>query len=330
MSDSSVRDVDQLCRPSGIELIAVGVHGDAPDCDAALLGTTIADAASAEVMLVAVHPDLPAMVQRMIGPTETKALAAIRDVRGFIAPDARTIVESDRSVAHALARVVSREQVDLLVVGSSRAVPDGRVRIGRRTRQLLGTVPCALAVAPRGLCSRGKLELRVIGVGYDGTPEAAEALWQAGSLARAAGARLRVRAVVDDRLPYLGVMPADAAELQAIWDDVVRPDVESLRIDAERASLATHAEVAVEVGAGTPIAELLELSQRVDLLAIGSRHWGSPASVLLGGTGEELLHSASCSVVVTPRPPRWSKAVRPDHRAKASTRADRALRRPLV
>jgi nucleotide-binding universal stress UspA family protein len=318
MRASSATDVGPLRRPGGIELIAVGVAGGAADRDAALLATTIASATGGEVMVVAVRPDLPRVVQQRIGATETGALAAADDIRGSMAAGARTVIESDRSAAHAFARVVTREQVDLLVVGSSRRAPNGLVQIGRRTRQLLGAVPCSLAVAPRGLCSRGKLELRAIGVGYDGTPEAAEALWQAGALARAAGARLRVRAVVDDRLPYMGVMPADGPELQAIWDDVVQPDVESLRADAERASLATGAEVTVEAGAASPIGELLALSQEVDLLAIGSRHWGSPASVLLGGTGEELMHRASCSVVVTPRPPRWSKAAGPDQ-PRAST-----------
>ncbi len=318
MSASPARDVDQLRRRSGLELIAVGVDGGAADCDAALLASTIADAAGAEVILVTVHPDLPRAVERRLGSTRAKALAAVQAVRGSMAPDARTVVESGRSVAHALARVVAREQVDLLVVGSSRRAPERRVQIGRRTGQLLGAAPCTLAVAPRGL-SQSKLELSVIGVGYDGKPEAAEALWQAGSLARAAEARLRVRAVVDDRLPYMGVAPADGAELQEIWDDVVQPDVESLRADAERASLATGADVGVEAGPGSPIRELLALSQEVDLLAIGSRHWGSPASVLLGGTGEELMHWASCSVMVSPRPPRRSKTVRSDHQAEAST-----------
>jgi nucleotide-binding universal stress UspA family protein len=319
MNASSARDVDQLRRSGDIELIAVGVDGGAADCDAALLATMLADAAGAEVMLVAVDPEWPPAVQRRVGATGTKALAAVQHVRRSIAPGARTVIESDRSVAHALARVVAREQVDLLVLGSSSGAPEGQVRIGRRARQLLGTAPCTLAIVPRGLSSRGKLELRVIGVGYDCTPEAADALWQAGSLARAAGARLRVRAVVDDRLPYMGVMPGHGPELQAIWDEVVHPDVESLRADAERAALATGADATVEVGPGSPIRELVALSREVDLLAIGSRHWGSPASVLLGGTGEELMHWASCSVMVSPRPPRRSKAVRSGHRDEAST-----------
>ena len=273
MSASPARDVDQLRRRSGLELIAVGVDGGAADCDAGLLASTIADAAGAEVILVTVHPDLPRAVERRLGSTSAKALAAVQAVRGSVAPDARTVVESGRSVAHALARVVAREQVDLLVVGSGRGAPERRVQIGRRTRQLLGAAPCTLAVAPRGL-SQSKLELSVIGVGYDGKPEAAEALWQAGSLARAADARLRVRAVVDDRLPYMGVAPADGAELQEIWDDVVQPDVEPLRADAERASLATGADVGVEAGrlsdqgAAGPLARGRPVGDRVPALGV--------------------------------------------------------------
>jgi nucleotide-binding universal stress UspA family protein len=302
-SASSATNASHLRQSGAIESIAVGVAGGTADGDAALLSTTLASATGAELTLVVVHPDSPEAVQRRIGATETSALAAAEEIRGSVAPDARTVIESDRSVAHAFARFVTREHVDLLVLGSSRHAPDGLVRIDRRTRQLLGSVPCALAVAPRGLRSRG-LSLRTIGVGYDGTPEAAEALWQAGGLARAAGARLRVRAVVDDRLPYTGVMPADGPELQSIWDDVVGPDVQSLRADAERAALASGAEAVVEAEAASPIDELCALSRDVDLLAIGSRHWGSPASVHLGGTGENLMHGASCSVMVTPRPPR--------------------------
>ena len=91
MTASSASDIDQLRRPS-IELIAVGVDGGAADCDAALLATTLADAAGAEVMLVVVHPDLPPAVQRRVGATDTKTLAAVKDVRGFMAPGARTVV----------------------------------------------------------------------------------------------------------------------------------------------------------------------------------------------------------------------------------------------
>lgn len=59
------------------------------------------------------------------------------------------VVETDLAVPRALERVVRREHRDLLVVGSSRHGPDGRVRIGKRSRQLLCHFKCALAIAPR-------------------------------------------------------------------------------------------------------------------------------------------------------------------------------------
>ena len=54
---------------------------------------------------------------------------------------------------------------------------------------------------------------------------------------------------------------------------------------------------------GSPPEELIALSDEVDLLVIGSRRWGSAARVLLGGTGEAVMHKARCLVMLVPRPP---------------------------
>jgi nucleotide-binding universal stress UspA family protein len=144
------------------------------------------------------------------------------------------VVETDWSVPRALERVVEREHRDLLVVGSSRRAPEGRLRIGNRTRQLLGDARCALAVAPRGLGARGQQSLARIGVGYDGAPESRDALSWAGALAVVAGARLRVRAVVEDRLPAVGWSQGEA--VVAMWEQGVEPAMASLRMDAQRAA----------------------------------------------------------------------------------------------
>lgn len=145
--------------------------------------------------------------------------------------------------------------------------------------------------------------LAVIGVGYDGTREAEHAIRRAGTLAREAGARLRVRAVVDNRLPYVGWTPV-RPYVQGMWDEAIGPDVESLRQAADREASATGAEFTVEADLGAPVDELIALSREVDLLVIGSRRWGPAVRVLLGSTGEELMHNACCSMMVVPRPPR--------------------------
>jgi nucleotide-binding universal stress UspA family protein len=281
-------------------LIAVGVDDNPEALDAMVLATTIARVTAAEVILATVYPDLPPPLLRKIGRGRTQAEALLRKLNAFMAPEAHAVVEADWSVPHALAGMVSREHPDLLVLGSSRHAPPGRVRIGMHTRQLLGEVKCSLAVAPRGLCPDGQNRLRVIAVGYDGTPESEQAIRQAGSLARAAHARLRVRAVVDDRLPYAGWTPVPY--VQGMWDEVVAPEIEPLRQAAQRQASATGAEFTVEAGSGAPVDELIALSGQVDLLVLGSRRWGPAVRALLGSTGEELMHKARCSVMLVPRP----------------------------
>jgi nucleotide-binding universal stress UspA family protein len=66
--------------------------------------------------------------------------------------------------------------------------------------------------------------------------------------------------------------------------------------------LATAAEAEIEVLAGGPPELLIELSEKVDLLVIGSRRWGAVSRVLLGTTGEALMNDAACPIIVAPRP----------------------------
>jgi nucleotide-binding universal stress UspA family protein len=310
MSDL-LRDQPQISRqrrpsrPAGVaRLIAVGVNGNPEGRDATVLGAMIARATGAELMLVAVHPDpilvLPAELNW--SGMEEQAKAVLRELRDEVAPEARIAVETDYSVARGLEGVVRREHRDLLVVGSSRHGRDGHVRIGTRTRQLLGDAPCTLAVAPRGLSAVPSGQLASIGAGYEGGQESQAALVVAGALGRAGGAKLRVRAVVDNRLPPVGswTRPIERAER----DERVDAALGSLRDDAEAAASATGADVHVEVVQGSPPDELKRLSREVDLLVIGSRRWGAAARVLLGSMGEEVMRDASCAVMVVPRPAR--------------------------
>jgi nucleotide-binding universal stress UspA family protein len=288
-------------RSTALELIAVGVDGHAQGRDATALAATIGRALGGELLLVGVHPDPLVVLPAELGwkALHRNAEESLREVRDALAPGARIAVKTDWSVARALDRVVRREHRGLLVLGSSRDAPRGRVRIGGCTRQLLGNARCALAVAPRGFAQRPQQRLGVIGVGYDGEPEAREALRVAAGLAMASGAELRVRAVVDDRLPTVGWIGRGLT--QAMWDEVVAPKIVALREDAERSASGIDAGLQIEALRGSPPERLLDLSEQVDLLVIGSRRWGIRARVLLGATGEALLHDASCPVMVIPR-----------------------------
>jgi nucleotide-binding universal stress UspA family protein len=290
-------------RPT-IKRIAVGVDGYPEGRDAVALGFALARVTTAELMLVAVHSDPLVVLPEGMNWTslEQQAKATLNAARDSLAPGARIDVETDLSVPRALQRVVRREHRDLLVVGSSRHATDGRVRIGKRTRQLLCHFECPLAVAPRGLRDHPDLQFQRIGVGYDGEPEAETALALAGSIALAAGAELRVRAVVDDRMPPVGWPAMATGALLKTWEQAVEEQMASLQVDGQTLGRATGADARVEATRGRPADALLELSEDVDLLVIGSRRWGPASRLLLGSTGEAVMHDARCPVLAVPRP----------------------------
>jgi nucleotide-binding universal stress UspA family protein len=291
------------CEPSSINRVAVALDPHREGRDAALLGSAIAAAVEAEPMLLAVEPDLPLIVpglERKRFRRETEAM--LREAREALVPGARLKVTADLSTARGLKRLVGRERCDLLTMGSSRRGPEGEVMIGRLTRQLFDQLGCGMAIAPRGLSDQPKLVLRRIGVGFDGGPEAQAALGMAAAVAIGCGARLIVRGVVDDRLPALGWPRAWVGSFEDSWREVMDGEVDALREVIEATTRDLDADLEIEVRRGRPTASLLGLSAEVDLLVIGSRRWGTMARLLLGGTGEALVHGARCSLLVVPRP----------------------------
>jgi nucleotide-binding universal stress UspA family protein len=59
----------------------------------------------------------------------------------------------------------------------------------------------------------------------------------------------------------------------------------------------------VEAPTGVAGAILAERSAELDLLVCGSRGYGAVRSVALGSISRMLAHSASCPLLIVPRPP---------------------------
>lgn len=310
LSDAPVRESarsEAHRRPArAAKSIVVGVEGRPEDRDAAVLAAMLARPSGAELLLVAVDVAPRHLAERLTrtrgGPERSDPVTAMQELCEAVAPGARTVVEPGWSMPRALLRLVSLEHPVAVVVGSSTSAPDGYVRIDGHTRELLSQVECPAAVAPRCLADRPQPDLDVIGVGYDGGPEAAAALACAASLARAAGARLHIRGVVEDGPPRIGPTRGHRRFSPTIATEVVEPELARLRSEAERAASGTGVKADVEVTPGSPADVLLELSRSVDLLAIGSRTWGTTARLLLGGTGETVMHDARCPVLLVPGP----------------------------
>jgi nucleotide-binding universal stress UspA family protein len=283
--------------------IAAAIDGFPEGRDAAVLAAALAKADDADVLLVTVLND-PLILPLSGGSWKElrhQAEANLVETRNSLVPGARTKTVTDISVARALERVAAREHRDLLVLGSSPEGPANRVRIGKRTRQLIGDAACTLAVAPRGLHEQPTVPMRKIAVGFDGGPESQAALAFGSSLARRTGAQLVVCSVVDNWLPTFGLNGGRATRIEGEWRELLEADVKTMRAAAEEATRAANIDATVDVPVGHPGQTLVEVSAEVDLMVVGSRRWGFVARVVLGSTGEALVHDAACPLVVVPR-----------------------------
>jgi nucleotide-binding universal stress UspA family protein len=283
--------------------VAAAVDSYSEGRDATMLAAAISRAVGADIMLLAVEPDLPLIIpglQRKRVREETEAM--LRDTSAAFAPDARRTIDCDLSIARGIERLVRAEHRDLVVVGSSRHGDEGRISIGHVTRQLLSDLGCALAVAPRGLSAGDPLTLRRVGVGFDAGPESRAALVTAARIAEGAGARLVVRGAIDDRVPPLGWPNVWMGAILESWEEMMDEEERDLRESITAALAGVTAEAEIQITRGRPHKSLVALSADVDLLVIGSRRWGPLARLLLGGTGEALVHGAACSLLIVPRP----------------------------
>jgi nucleotide-binding universal stress UspA family protein len=278
--------------------IGAGVEDTAAGSDAVVLGTMLAAATGGELLLIGV--DVEEMVTLNIAGWDRKTLrkqarTTLAEKRDALAPDAGLALQSDSLVWRGLRHIAHARRCDVLVVGSAHDAQDGHARLGRHARELQSHLECALAVAPLGLRGRAGTGLRRIGVGFDGRAESAAAVRLAGALALAAHAELHVCAAVDREM-VLSERPS--GDLVA----VVEARAASLDRDARALAEATGARASVEIVRDDAAHALSDLCARVDLVAIGSCRTGLPGTVEAGRTGDALLRSAPCPVLLTPRP----------------------------
>ncbi len=284
--------------------VLVGADATPSGRDAVVLARALAAADDPDVVLVGAYTDplltFPPVLRRSSHAGE-EVERMLLELRAELAPQARTHARADLSPGRALCHEIEREHADLLVLGSSHKVPDGRAGAGRTGRQALHGAACAVAVAAHGLAGRETpFALRRVVVGVDRSPESQAALELARTLAAAAGARLTAIAVVDDRLPAT-VAPAGMAVELVQWDELVgaqREHTEALL--AEVAEQVPGAEGELRVG--DPAEELAAVAEGADLLVVGSRRWGPLSRLVVGSTGEELVRGAPCSLLLVPRP----------------------------
>jgi len=209
---------------------------------------------------------------------------------------------ANTSAARALHEAAEAEDAGLLVVGSTRRGPVGRVVPGSTAERLMHGAPCPIAIVPAGW--EAGAGLNTIGVAYVDSEEGHEALRGAHALARRAGAKLRVLTAVKAGLAMHGETEPRTAEQRGRDFDEVEGE---LRVRTEnaltRVTDALDGDVPIETDAfiEDPADVLIRVSENLDLLVCGSRGYGPLRAVLLGGVSRRLTAEAHCPVIVLAR-----------------------------
>jgi nucleotide-binding universal stress UspA family protein len=133
-------------------------------------------------------------------------------------------------------------------------------------------------------------------VGTDGSETAAEAVRQAGELARLHGAELLVVHGAKTSAPGMSggglyVAPVDAEAVRSAADEILR--------QAE-SSLGSETKVRTVFREGDPADALLDAAEEegVDLIVVGNRGMRGAKRFLLGSVPNRVAHHAPCSVLI--------------------------------
>jgi nucleotide-binding universal stress UspA family protein len=291
--------------------IVVAVSAGEPGHEAVALGVGMARVLHAPLVLAGVGVT-PASIGPSVVPGWTpaypSAAALLDDVRdavsGFCAlvpDDVPCGVEAvtAATVVDGLDGLAARHEAALLIIGASHLGPATRSLRGDIALGCLRHASCPVLVVPDADRRRASGRApKHIGVAWDRSPEAADALALAIELADRAGADVRVLHVVEPPTgltrPYLD---ADAyAQLHADERAQAQRDLEHVAALAGRRVPASGV-----VREGLVAAELEALTQDVDLLVVGSRRRGPLRRVALGSTSEAAVHHAHCPLLIVPR-----------------------------
>ncbi len=277
--------------------ILIGFDDSEQARDAVAFAQVIGAETGAELVVATVLPQDPLTGERDVFPSQSDARMERAAEEVSAAVGARPLTVPSASPARGLHRLAEELEADLIVVGSSQHGGLGRAVAGTTAQRLLHGSPCAVAVTPNGYRDTGE-RLRVLAVGYDGSPEAEEALEAATELARQADATLRILSNYEPQgfgAPGTSGYPADhrGNTLRAHFQRRLDAAVAAAPSEVRAAGILLQGEVASALCA--------EAEKGVDVLFIGSRGYGPLRRVLLGSVSYTLIRATPCPLIVVPR-----------------------------
>jgi len=282
--------------------IIVGFDGSEHARDALVLGRAVAAVLDAELLVICAYtPEQWFWAEGTAAPMNEQERERIQEavaaeLSGTDRYELRMVPSS--SAAGALQVAAEQEGAEIVVVGSPHREGLGRVLLGTVTEAVLDAAPCAVLVAPAGLAHAGPVSFERIGVGFDDTPQAHDALAVAQGFAEHTGSSVDIvwaANLVGRTLPL-----SFAGYLAPNYFEEVRSDV-AARLERAAAPLRAKLTVREEIAGGESVAALAERTRDLDLLVLGSRGYGPLKRVLLGSVSRAVVARAHCPVLVVGR-----------------------------
>jgi nucleotide-binding universal stress UspA family protein len=191
-----------------------------------------------------------------------------------------------------LKELAEAEGSDVIVVGSGDRGKPGRACPGSVGERVLDGVPCAVAIAPRGLAEGDPL-IAEIAVGYDGSRASTVALRRAIRLAERSNASLMVLGAVEISLGLAGYETERPKNLQQ--SDMEHHLKRALKMVPPAISARSR------LLFGSPALVILDAAKGADLLVLGSRgSYSVLRRLALGSVGKAAVRGATCPTLITP------------------------------
>ncbi len=285
--------------------IVVGLDGSDQGRDALALAEWLAGDGDVELVAANVFPH-ESWGYTLPGSYEWEAF--LREEAEQKVADAESVVSdsteitsrtvSSSSEVHGLHELSEALDAEMIVVGSSHHGRLGQVLAGNVGERLLHGAPCPVAIAPKGFRTRSHRGPRTVMVGYDGSPEARDAL--AGAIEIASrlntGLHLLTVAAAPPLIRSKGESTGGYKTLSHAIEETMKQ-----RLDEALRDLGGELNAEGTLLRGSPAGELARAGVDAGLLVVGSRAYGPLRSVLLGAVSNRLVREAPCSVIVFPR-----------------------------
>jgi len=273
--------------------IVFGYAGDQPSRDAAVLAAQLGSLLDCELEVV--YPYHLLFASDSAASTNERVRGELVELLGEQerVAHARYRWSSSSWPIRALHELADYDRAELIVLG---AAPDGH-RLALMQRAVHGA-PCAVAIAPSGYADREHRPPQTVGVGFVDSREGRAALLAAKAIAQHAGCPLQVIAA-SSLSPELRAYAAASPALPAAEEEI---EAET-RVAAERScvELLPNCKYELDVRRGDAAGLLIDASESLDLLVLGSRAYGPLRHALLGGVSAEVMRRSRCPLLVMPR-----------------------------